>query len=214
MNKPHSITLFYSHSYSQKIIVLWNPGRVWLRCIVILSSYELTWKLIHNSSRLNSNLNKHFNNPSHFGDILNFWYFELFQKIVHTTSTSCIIPLYSTNILVCHFFFLMIHQAQKNANTWLRYILNHWRLNEKNFLLGYPTLCSSFLIEIFFFPLKSSIYFYLKAPTRSQSWPSVFPNPSQGFPRTEQHCKKAVSFGLTEFSWCNVNGNSSVLWAV
>lgn len=158
MNKPHSITLFYSHSYSQKIIVLWNPGRVWLRCIVILSSYELTWKLIHNSSRLNSNLNKHFNNPSHFGDILNFWYFELFQKIVHTTSTSCIIPLYSTNILVCHFFFLMIHQAQKNANTWLRYILNHWRLNEKNFLLGYPTLCSSFLIDFFFF---SSQIFYL-----------------------------------------------------
>lgn len=113
MNKPHSITLFYSHSYSQKIIVLWNPGRVWLRCIVILSSYELTWKLIHNSSRLNSNLNKHFNNPSHFGDILNFWYFELFQKIVHTTSTSCIIPLYSTNILVCHFFFWWFTRHRK-----------------------------------------------------------------------------------------------------
>lgn len=90
MRIKHIQFLFYSHSYSQKITVWWNLSRVWLHCTVILSSYEWTWKFTHNLSKLNStansNLTEHFNNPGHLGDMLNFWYFKLFQRTFYSTS--------------------------------------------------------------------------------------------------------------------------------
>lgn len=124
MRIKHLLLLFCSHSHSQKITVWWNLGRAWLRCIVILWSYEWTWKFTHNLSKLNLtsnfNLTECFNNPGNVSDMLNFLISWTFSENIPLNIHLKYHSLHSTNILVCHFF-LVNHQTEKSVkNTGLK----------------------------------------------------------------------------------------------
>lgn len=182
MRIKHLQLLFCSHSHSQRITVWWNLGRAWLRCIVILWSYEWTWKFTHNLSKLNStsnfNLTERFNNPGHVGDMLNFWYLELFQRTFHSTSILSIILSTAQTYWFATFFWWITRQRKVSRILDLDTSWISQALFSENSQLGYPTLCLALLKEIVskkafdqwkqFFPLLVSTDFYLKTSPWSQ----------------------------------------------